>query len=179
MAPYTQFHEQPIGFDLNQSNFTSYYWSFDQLHLQPTIYDESNFMGRPQQVYGQQSNDTCPFNSEQLSWYDAAQHNFPPKAGYLIAYQPPMLSSTLGSDVSTQSAMNSNTGSPSPQPQQGNDWDCFDTCLGQFQRGNNISTFVSESGTTTGDFKHRCFGEFIQIFPFHDTSLSTIKLAYF
>lgn len=163
MASFAQY-QQPMAFNPHDFNYPPFSCDTDPSYLPTTTCDDSSFaMGYPQQAYSQNINEPYPFNPEQLEQlarYDLSQQHSQLKGDYSYEHQPPVLSSTSDSGASIQSAMSSNMGSPSAQPQQMNEWNQqFNMCPSIFQHDNGIPTSIFESGTIPGEAKIGCVGE--------------------
>lgn len=154
-----------MAFNPHEFNFPPYSCDADPSFLPTTTCDESTFiMGYPQQGYNNHNmNEPYPsFNPEQLQQlarYDMAQQHAQVKGGYSFDHQPPVLSSTSDSGASIQSAMSSNMGSPSAQPQQMSDWNQHFNMGPTIFPQDSIATSMFESGTIPGEAKIGCVGE--------------------
>lgn len=175
-APY----QQPMAFNQHDFNYPSF-CDAEQSYLPTTTCDESSFIGYPQQGFTHNMNEPYPFNPEQLQQlarYDMSQHHSQLKAYDSFDHQPPVLSSTSDSGASIQSAMSSNMGSPSAQPQQMNDWNQqFNMCPSIFQ-DNGIPTSMFESSTIPGEPKIGCVGELSKVSSSHDISFFQSRKRY-
>jgi hypothetical protein len=174
MASYASYQQQPMGFNPHEFNFPPYTCDAEQSYLPTTTCDDSSFiMGYPQQGYSHNMNEPYPFNPEQLQQlarYDMNQQHSQVKADYSFDHQPPVLSSTSDSGASIQSAMSSNMGSPSAQPQQVNDWNQHFSMGPSIFPQDNIATSMFESGTIPGEAKIGCVGELSKVSSSHDFS---------
>jgi hypothetical protein len=175
MASYASYQQQPMGFNPHEFNFPPYTCEAEQSYLPGATCDDSNFiMGYPQQGYSHNMNEPYPFNPEQLQQlarYDMNQQHSQVKADYSFEHQPPVLSSTSDSGASIQSAMSSNMGSPSTQPQQMNDWNQHFNMGPSIFPQDNLATSMFESGTIPGEAKIGCVGELSKVSSSHDFSL--------
>lgn len=171
-SQFAQFHQQPMNSIPHDLNFNTFHWDNDQnSYLQNATYDDSSFMAYPQQTYGQPQNESYSFNSEQFSRHGMSQHNMLAKGEYTFDQQPPVLSSTSDSGASIQSAMSSNMGSPSAQPQHTADWQQqFNINPSILQPESGIPTSIFESGTIPTDGKIGCVGECTEVSSFHNVS---------
>jgi hypothetical protein len=174
MASYASYQQHSMGFNSHEFNFPPYTCDAEQSYLPATTCDDSSFiMGYPQQGYSHNMNEPYPFNPEQLQQlarYDMNQQHSQLKADYSFEHQPPVLSSTSDSGASIQSAMSSNMGSPSAQPQQMNDWSQHFNMGPSIFPQDNIATSMFESGTIPGEAKIGCVGELSKVSSSHDFS---------